>query len=136
VVPAAQRRFFTGCSFSSVKFPARAPEGKVLFRLFLPDLPPMAEEEAARRAHKDLAEILSIRREPVFSALARHGASMPRYTLGHLDRVRAAEDRLRALPELFLAGNGLKGIGLPDCVRSGEEAAERIFSRLVLERGR
>ena len=51
---------------------------------------------------------------------------MPQYTVGHAARVAEIEARVAAIPGLHLAGNAYHGIGIPDCVRSAKQAAERI----------
>ena len=51
---------------------------------------------------------------------------MAQYTVGHQERVRRIEERVASLPGLCLAGNAYHGIGVPDCVRMGKEAARRI----------
>jgi oxygen-dependent protoporphyrinogen oxidase len=57
-----------------------------------------------------------------------HNRVMPQYDVGHLERVRAIDERLADHTGLALAGNGLRGVGLPDCVRSGEVAAESVLA--------
>jgi oxygen-dependent protoporphyrinogen oxidase len=52
---------------------------------------------------------------------------MPQYRLGHLDRVAAIEHKLEALPGLRLAGGAYRGVGISDCVHSGEVAAESLL---------
>jgi len=52
---------------------------------------------------------------------------MAQYGVGHIDRVRAIRERERALPGLRLAGNAYDGIGVPDCIRSGENAADSLI---------
>ena len=53
---------------------------------------------------------------------------MPQYNVGHVRRLKRIEDELEKLPRLALAGNGYTGIGIPDCIHSGELAVERIFN--------
>ncbi|MFQ5928010.1 MAG: FAD-dependent oxidoreductase, partial [Terriglobia bacterium] len=50
--------------------------------------------------------------------------AMAQYTVGHGERLRAIEGRLRQHRGLFLAGNAYRGVGVPDCIRSGREAGE------------
>jgi len=57
---------------------------------------------------------------------------MARYEVGHLERVAEIESRLERHVGLALAGNGLRGVGVPDCVRSGEQGAERLLSQAAL----
>jgi len=71
---------------------------------------------------------LNIDRPPLFTEVAKWERSMPQYELGHLDRVQAIENEVRALSGLALAGNAYRGAGIPDCIRSGEAAAEALFN--------
>jgi oxygen-dependent protoporphyrinogen oxidase len=55
---------------------------------------------------------------------------MPQYHVGHLQIVQAIEERASLLPNFALAGNAYRGVGIPYCVRSGEQAAERVVAAL------
>jgi len=129
VVPRAERRAALACTFSSVKYPGRAPEGFVLVRVFLrtEDAALVDRDDAtlAGLAEADLAALLGVEGRPVLTRVARHPAAMPQYEVGHLEHVAALEARLARLPGLVLAGSAYRGVGISDCVRSGEEAAER-----------
>jgi oxygen-dependent protoporphyrinogen oxidase len=130
VVPRAERRAILACTFSSVKYPGRAPEGHVLLRCFLGGALDRAALEGhdaglVDRARDDLRAALGVTAEPVLTRLARHPASMPQYHVGHPARVEAIERRLDVLPGLALAGGAYRGVGIADCVRSGERAAGR-----------
>jgi oxygen-dependent protoporphyrinogen oxidase len=59
---------------------------------------------------------------------------MAQYNAGHIERISAIEQACGELPNLALAGNAYHGIGVPDCVRSGTEAANRILQSLGLPR--
>jgi oxygen-dependent protoporphyrinogen oxidase len=132
VVPAIERRTLLGCTFSSVKFPGRAPEGHVLLRAFLSGSRMAHEEDAALVAavRGDLRELLGVSQPPLFTSLCRKRQAMAQYTVGHLNRVAAIETAATHHPGLALAGNAYRGIGVPDCVRSGEQAAERLLEAL------
>lgn len=128
VVPLIENREILSCSFSSSKFPGRAPEGSVLLRAFVggamqPDRFALADEALIRSALEDLGGILDIRGEPVFVELRRHVRSMAQYHLGHLDRVARIAERLEALPGLALAGNAFAGAGVPDVIAGADSAA-------------
>jgi oxygen-dependent protoporphyrinogen oxidase len=82
------------------------------------------DETLIARAREELRAALGITAAPVLTRLARHPLAMPQYRVGHLARVETIEHRLRALPGLFLAGGAYRGVGIADCVRSGEAAAE------------
>ncbi|HKG97991.1 MAG TPA: protoporphyrinogen oxidase [Pyrinomonadaceae bacterium] len=135
VVPFIEKRSLIACTFSSVKFSGRAPDGHVLLRAFAggalqPEIFALDELEMARRVEADLRELLGITEPPLFTQMAKWERSMPQYEVGHLDRVKEIENALTELPGLTLAGNAYRGAGIPDCVRSGESAAESILSIL------
>lgn len=129
VVPAIERRMLLGCTFSSVKFAGRAPEGHVLLRAFLAGSSALDRDDAAIEAavRADLRDLLGITTAPLFTAAWRHPLAMAQYTVGHLDRVAAVGYPLGRHAGLALAGNAYRGIGIPDCVHSGEQAAERLM---------
>jgi protoporphyrinogen/coproporphyrinogen III oxidase len=131
VVPFIEKRSLIACTFSSVKFAGRAPEGKVLLRAFVggalqPELLVLDQDELLARVLADLRELLGIERQPLFAEVKKWERSMPQYHVGHLARVKRIEERLAALPGIVLAGNAYTGLGIPDCIRSGEAAADRI----------
>ena len=132
VVPHGEGRALLAGTFSSVKYPGRAPEGFVLLRAFLGGAlgeADLAGEEAeiADRARRDLRDALGIVAAPVLTRVHRHPGSMPQYRLGHLDRIDAIERRLGAHPGLSLAGAAYRGVGIADTVHSSETAAERLL---------
>ncbi|MBI4396157.1 MAG: protoporphyrinogen oxidase [Elusimicrobia bacterium] len=139
VVPAIENKSLIGCSFSSVKFSGRAPEEHVLLRVFLGGesyskrFANLADPKVIETVLRDLEEILGIQGAPSFASLKRHAFSMPQYTVGHLDRITSIEWRSKTVPRLALAGNAYRGIGLPDCIRSGEEAVERLWNSVFSE---
>ena len=80
--------------------------------------------EVVRDELRTLAGITAV---PELSRVHRHRVAMPQYLVGHLERVAAIEARAAALPALALAGAAYRGVGVPDCVRSGEGAADRLL---------
>jgi oxygen-dependent protoporphyrinogen oxidase len=134
VVPRAEGRALLACTFSSVKYPGRAPADHVLLRCFFGGaLAPRAldadDETLATRAREDLRAALGIAASPVLTRVARWPLAMPQYHVGHLARVEAIEHRVRNLSGLALAGGAYRGVGIADCVRSGEAAAENAMGR-------
>ena len=132
VVPFIEKRSLIACTFSSVKFADRAPAGHVLLRAFVggalqPELLELDEDKLLARVLCDLRDLLGIERAPLFTEVTKWERSMPQYHVGHLERVKRIEARLANLPGLFLAGNAYAGLGIPDCIRSGEAAADRIY---------
>jgi oxygen-dependent protoporphyrinogen oxidase len=116
-----------------VKFPGRAPKDHVLLRAFVggafqPDMFALDEPEMLKRVEQDLRGLLRIEEKPLFAEVSKWEKSMPQYQVGHLDRVAAIENQLAQLPNLSLAGNAYRGAGIPDCIRSGETAAEKLIN--------
>lgn len=131
VVPLTENRKILAGSFSSVKFAGRADEDHVLTRTFIgggcqPELLAHSDAELADIARHELGELLKITGDPVLEKVVRWNHSMPQYHLGHLDRVAEIESLVAAIPGLEIAGKSFRGVGIPACVRSGEQAAERM----------
>jgi len=130
VVPRTEKRALLACTFSSVKYAGRAPEGDVLLRAFVGGALNEAVLEVddaplVMRARAELREALGITAAPALARVFRWPKAMPQYHVGHLARVETIERRAGALPGLDLAGGAYRGVGIADCVRSGEAAAER-----------
>jgi len=135
VVPQIDGRRILSTSFSSVKYAGRAPQGHVLLRVFLggaarPDLVFAPESELRAIVVEELGALLGIRGEPSMFQIARWPHAMPQYHLGHLERIARIEAAVQRLPGLQLAGNAYHGVGIPHCIHSGEQAAERVLSAL------
>ena len=131
VVPRAENRRLIACSFSSMKFAARAPEGCLLVRAFTSEtLVPGRDPDAAIEAmRQELQEILGVTAAPILARAAFHPGALAQYQVGHLDAVAEIESRMGRHPGLALAGNGLRGVGVPDCIHSAETAADRILTQ-------
>ena len=133
IVPFIEGRATLACSFSSVKFKGRAPAGYALLRAFVggalqPEKFALDEDEMLAAVRRDLRDLLGIEKPPLFHQVAKWPRSMPQYHLGHLERAARIRARLKQLPSLRLAGNAYGGAGIPDCIRSGEQAANEIIS--------
>src|SRR5438552_6151969 len=129
VVPRSEGKALLAATFSSVKYPGRAPAGHALIRCFMGgalDAETLREDDEGlvARARRELGAALGVTAEPVLVRASRWPASMPQYRVGHLARVEAIERCAAALPSLHLAGAAYRGVGIADCVRSGEAAAE------------
>jgi oxygen-dependent protoporphyrinogen oxidase len=132
VIPERERRKILAVSFSSRKFPDRAPEGRVLLRTFVggalhPEAMLQTDEEMIATVREELAETLGVTGEPDFAKVCRYVRAMPQYTLGHLDRVVAIEAGAKPYRGLELAGTGYRGVGIPDAIEQAEQAAERLL---------
>jgi len=132
VVPFIERRSLIACTFSNIKFAGRAPDNHVLLRAFVggalqPEMFALEETEMLNRVKRDLRDLLGVENEPIFTEVTKWEKSMPQYEVGHLGRVKSIENALQQLPGLALAGNSYHGAGIPDCIRSGEAAAEGLI---------
>ena len=136
VVPAIESRKIMACTFSSLKYPGRAREGQVLLRAFVggslqPDLLDDNDPILERNVRAELATLVGVRAEPLLVRIQRHRNSMPQYHVGHQARIQRIESALGKHPNLALAGSAYHGVGISDCVRTGEEAAEKLFKQIV-----
>jgi oxygen-dependent protoporphyrinogen oxidase len=132
VVPAIDGRDILACTFSSRKWAGRASDGHELLRAFVggvrrPELVERDDATLVRTVRDELRRYLGIAAEPVLARVDRWRRAMPQYDVGHLARMRAIDARVRALGGIALAGGAYHGIGIPDCVRSGEAAADAVL---------
>ena len=131
VVPRAEGRRILAVSFSSSKFPGRAPDGMVLMRVFVGGAldPDAAQLDAGALESLVLGEVrslLGVRGRPRLLQIDRWSGAMPQYHLGHLDRLARIDTRLMNLPGLTLAGAAYRGVGIPQVILSGQQAAARL----------
>jgi oxygen-dependent protoporphyrinogen oxidase len=133
LVPRSEGGPIAACTWSSEKWAGRAPADTVLLRMFVRDEGPsttLPEAALVAAARADAERTLSITGDPVLVRVARYDHAMPRYTVGHLDRVAAVEAAMGSWPAVTLAGASYRGVGLPDCIAQGQAAAVRVTERL------
>lgn len=136
VVPAIENRRILAASFPSVKFAERHPPGVVPIRVFLggalaPGMVERSDEELIAIATSELADLIGAHGPPRDARVARWREAMPQYRVGHLRLVRQIESRVAEHDGLKLAGASYRGVGIPQCIRSGREAAERLADYLT-----
>lgn len=124
VVPRSQNRRLRACTWTSEKWPFRAPEGVALLRAFVRDAEDADDQELIETARRELRETMGIEHAPRLTRVTRKASALPRYEVGHQRLVTALRERAAAHPGLALAGNAFGGVGIPDCVSSGEAAVE------------
>ena len=134
VVPAVEGRAVLACTFSSAKWPGRAPEGKALIRVFLgghtnQDVVSLGDEALVRIARRGLRELMGVTAEPLFDRVDRWIEAMPRYEVGHHRRIDRIESRVAALGPIRLAGVAYRGVGLPAVTQAGRGAAAELLDR-------
>ena len=131
VVPATENVSLIGCSFSSVKFESRAPADHVLLRAFVGEPASRKTEiELIELCLADLTPLLGLKNTPRFARVCQHSQAMAQYQVGHQDVVGCIEQLTSKLQGLALAGNGYHGVGIPDCIQSGEAAALTLLDAL------
>jgi oxygen-dependent protoporphyrinogen oxidase len=137
LAPRAEGRRMLATTFVHNKFPHRAPENRALLRCFLGGARDEAilsssDAEILVTVRAELKQILGFDAEPLFARVSKWRGAMAQYEVGHLDRAQRIDAIVRELPGLALAGNAFKGVGVPDCVRSGMQAADRLTTMFGL----
>jgi protoporphyrinogen/coproporphyrinogen III oxidase len=129
--PRSENKRMLAATFVHNKFPHRAPEDRALIRCFLGGVRDEAvlqlgDEEILGIVREELRQLLGVTAEPRFTRVYKWRSAMAQYQVGHLGRLDRIERLRQQLPGLALAGNGYRGIGVPDCILSGKEAAAQV----------
>ena len=136
LIPSSERMTISGCTWFSRKWPHLAAEdGRMTVRCFVGRGPrepalDLSDRDLTGVVAQELATILLVGAEPLISKTTRWEAGLPRYTVGHLDRVKRIEEELSGLPRLRLAGASLRGSGIPDCIAQAERACAGLVAVL------
>jgi oxygen-dependent protoporphyrinogen oxidase len=139
VVPRAEGRDLIAATWTSLKWPHRAPTDQLLVRCYVGGVGREAillldDQALVVRVRAELASMCGVTAEPGYVEVNRWMKAMPQYTLGHLDRLSQIEGALSRYGGLILTGAGYRGVGIPDCIRDGAVAAERVVRYLSGER--
>jgi oxygen-dependent protoporphyrinogen oxidase len=132
LVPRSEGKRLLAATFVHNKFPYRAPTDRALLRCFFAgpsaeNIWPLADDQIVGIVRNELQQILGLRVEPLFARVYKWKSAMAQYGVGHLERLDRIERLRQQLPGLALAGNGYRGIGIPDCIRSGRDAANEVL---------
>jgi oxygen-dependent protoporphyrinogen oxidase len=138
LVPRSEGRRMLAATFVHNKFPHRAPENRAIIRCFLggardEQILEQTDEQILSIVRGELKQMIGLAAEPLFTRVYKWKAAMAQYSVGHLERLERIEVLRKKLPGLALAGNGFNGIGVPDCVRSGTEAANFALNAIELQ---
>ena len=132
--PLVEGRALMAATYSSTKWPGRAPAGKVLLRGFVggphnQEILKRSDEELVQIVIAEFRDILGLNpfAKPLFTRVFRWYLGMPQYSLGHLERVTMIENRSAQIPGLALAGGCYRGVGVPNCIESGERAVSKVL---------
>jgi oxygen-dependent protoporphyrinogen oxidase len=128
IVPRGEGLRSSACTFASAKFAGRAPDGRVLLRVFLggardPDVLRLDDAALAALARREMGPVVGLRGDPVLERVYRWPRATPQMLVGHLQRMARLDALLHEVPGLFLTGAGLHGAGLPDAIADGRRAA-------------
>jgi len=132
LVPRPERKRILACTFVHQKFPNRASQGSALIRCFLggtrdEQIMQSSDSEIDSIVRRELREILGITAQPQVVKIYRWQHAMAQYTVGHKSRIERIRQITSVTSGLALAGNAYSGIGIPDCLRSGSDAAAKIL---------
>jgi oxygen-dependent protoporphyrinogen oxidase len=135
LVPAVEGSLILGCTWSSSKWKGRAPDGTVLMRMNVgrfgrADVGDMNETELIRLCRGEASLTLGIAAEPLMTRVHRWSGAMPQYTRDHPRTLSAIERALADCPGVYLAGCSYRGVGISDCIDSGESAASHALDFL------
>lgn len=134
IVPISEKRKIKAGTYSSTKWNFRTPDDQhVLIRAFVggarnQELVYQDDESMLKMVLDELKDIIGLSAEPVMHKIYRWEKGMPQYTIGHLERVKNIEERAAANPGVFVVGGSYKGVGVPDCINVGTQAAEQAMA--------
>jgi len=133
LIPRSEGKRLLAATFVHNKFPHRAPEDRALLRCFFAgsnaeNIWQQSDDAIIAVVRDELQQILGLRAEPLFARVYKWKSAMAQYGVGHLERLNRIERLRQKLPKLALAGNGYRGIGVPDCIRSGQEAVKQVLT--------
>lgn len=139
VVPRAEGRDLIAATWTSLKWPHRAPIDQLLVRCYVGGVGreailQLGDRALVARVREELSSMCGVTAEPSYVEVNRWMKAMPQYTLGHLDRLNQIEAALSRYGGLVLTGAGYRGVGIPDCIRDGAVAADRVVRYLSGER--
>lgn len=130
LVPRSEGLHITACTWTSNKWLHSASDDKVLLRCYVGHSEDqqsvlLADEELIAAVRSDLQKVIGLQAKPIFTEITRLNDSMPQYPVGHVAAIRNFRIELNEkLPGVWVTGAAFDGVGLPDCIRQGKEAAE------------
>ncbi|HUA16465.1 MAG TPA: protoporphyrinogen oxidase [Verrucomicrobiae bacterium] len=132
LIPRSEGKRLLAATFVHNKFPHRAPEDRALLRCFFAganaeNVWALSDDQIVGVVREELRQILGLHAEPLFARVYKWKSAMAQYGVGHLERLERIERLRQQMPGLALAGNAYRGIGVPDCVRSGREAVKQLL---------
>lgn len=135
LVPARESLEITASTWVSSKWSHAAPPDKALLRVFMGragerDWTRETDEVLLETAMGGLKQTMGLAASPIISRVFRWPRAMAQYRVGHLAKMDRVDRAMAQAPGLYLAGAAFRGVGLPDCVREGTAAAEKVARHL------
>jgi oxygen-dependent protoporphyrinogen oxidase len=132
LVPRSEGRQLLAATFVHNKFPCRARDDRAILRCAFAgsnaeNIWHLSDDAIIHLVRNELQGILNLRATPLFARVYKWKSAMAQYGVGHVERLGRIERLRQQLPGLALAGNGYRGIGIPDCIRSGQQAAKQLL---------
>lgn len=136
VVPRVERRDLVAATWTSLKWPHRAPADRFLVRCYVggvgrEGILKLDDAELFQRVQADLASMAGLTATPRYEEVNRWERAMPQYTLGHLNRVAEIEAALGRFSGLFVTGAAYRGVGIPDCIKDGTTTAAAVLHHIT-----
>ncbi len=134
VVPNSEKLHITACTWTSSKWLHTSPDDRVLLRCYVGHSDDqisvmLPDKELIAAVRKDIKDTMGIEAEPLFTEITRLNQSMPQYPVFHLEQMHRFRERLNnKMPGVWITGAAFDGVGLPDCIRQGKEAAQNIMA--------
>ena len=133
IVPRSEARDLIAATWTSLKWPHRAPADQVLIRCYVGGVGRdriLEQDDASlvKTVRAELATMCGLTAEPSYAEVNRWWKAMPQYTIGHLERLTQLDAALSRYNGLVLTGAGYRGVGIPDCIRDGVVAAEKVVT--------
>src|SRR5699024_9352376 len=123
----------TACTWTHKKWPNSTPKEKVLLRCYVgkpndQSIVDLTDKEITEIVLQDLNKIMKITKQPEQCIVTRWKNAMPQYKIGHRERIEKLRNEMKNhLPGLFLTGSSYEGVGIPDCIKQGEQASRHVL---------
>ena len=133
VIPSHLGRNAIAISIASNKFSFRSDPQTQILRVFIGgalqgELVELSDANLIEIARDECETSLGLKQPPKVSSVVRWRNCMPQYHVGHLDRIAQIEGMVQRIPGLELAGKSYRGVGIPACIESGINAANRLLA--------
>lgn len=137
IIPKVENREIMAVTWTSQKWPHRAPDGKVLIRAFVggphgQDKVFLDDAAMLSMVEREVKDIMGIDKEPLFARIYRWERGMPQYIVGHLDILKKIDSLTGSCPGLYLTGSAYRGVGIPDCINNATKAIDSALAYLGL----